>query len=67
MTENTNPAITLADLQEILAYIDLASSRGAFRGAELAPVGANYNKLMNFIQTAQQPVNQTPIEPEAQV
>ena len=30
--------------------IDVASSRGAFRGAELAAVGTLYTKLATFLQ-----------------
>jgi hypothetical protein len=53
--------INLADLQNILVVLDLASSRGAFRGAELEPVGQLYNKFKKFVdaaaaqQTADQP------------
>ncbi len=64
MSDTTDPTImTLADLQEILAIFDLASSRGAFRGNELAMVGSKYNKLANFIQLAQNSQNtQPPVE-----
>ena len=44
--------INLADLQNILTVLDLASSRGAFRGAELEPVGQLYNKFKIFVDTA---------------
>ena len=44
--------INLADLQNILTVLDLASSRGAFRGAELEPVGQLYNKFKKFVDTA---------------
>jgi hypothetical protein len=58
--ENTNQ-ISIADLDTIKNIIDLASSRGAFRGEELQEIGAVYNKLKNFLDavianaTAQQP------------
>ena len=46
--------ITLGDFQIILNLIDLASARGAFRGAELTPVGNVYTKLEAFLkQTAE--------------
>ena len=50
-------AINLADLQNILVVLDLASSRGAFRGPELEPVGQLYNKFKRFVDAAaaQQP------------
>lgn len=42
-------SITLVDLQLLVNIVDLASSRGAFRGAELAQVGAVYDKLSKFL------------------
>ena len=42
-------SISLVDLNSLAQIIDLASSRGAFRGNELEPVGALYNKLTNFL------------------
>ena len=42
--------ITIADLQGLVSLIDVASSRGAFRGAELAAVGTLYTKLATFLQ-----------------
>jgi hypothetical protein len=52
-------SISLVDLDRIAQIIDLASSRGAFRGNELAFVGNLYNKLFNFLSTvkAQQEAN----------
>ena len=63
--ENTNQ-ISIADLDTIKNIIDLASSRGAFRGEELQEIGIVYNKLKNFLDAvianakAQQP------EPDAE-
>lgn len=45
-----NQTITVADLEAIKRIIDLASTRGAFRGAELAQVGAVYDKLAAFLE-----------------
>jgi hypothetical protein len=60
--ENQNPVpqaqndqplnVTLADLDLIRQIIDLASSRGAFKGAELGDVGRVYNKLSAFLDLA---------------
>lgn len=47
--------INLTDLQNILVVMDLASSRGAFRGNELEPVGQLYNKVARFVQAALPP------------
>ena len=42
--------ITIADLDVLKNIVDLASARGAFRGAELAEVGAVYDKLTQFLE-----------------
>ena len=42
-------SISLVDLNSLAQIIDLASSRGAFRGQELEPIGAVYNKLTKFL------------------
>ena len=45
-----NTQITIADLDTINNIIDLASTRGAFRGAELTQVGVVYDKLTVFLE-----------------
>ena len=45
-----NTQITIADLDTIKNIIDLASTRGAFRGAELSQVGVVYDKLTVFLE-----------------
>lgn len=49
--ENTNDPtqITIADLDALRNIVDLASTRGAFRGAELTQVGVIYDKLTQFL------------------
>lgn len=42
-------SISLGDLQTLLQIVDLASGRGAFRGAELTQVGAIFDKLNAFL------------------
>lgn len=42
-------SISLSDLQLLLQIVDLASARGAFRGAELTQVGAIFDKLNVFL------------------
>jgi hypothetical protein len=49
--ENNSPQITIADLDALKNIIDLASSRGAFRGAELSQVGTVYDKLTQFLDS----------------
>ena len=46
--ENTNQ-ITVADLDALRTIVDLAASRGAFRGAELTQVGVVFDKLTTFL------------------
>jgi hypothetical protein len=75
--ENQNPVaqeqndqgliVTLADLDLIRQIIDLAASRGAFKGPELSDVGRVYNKLSAFLdlaaaqaQAEQESANPTP-------
>lgn len=46
---NTDTQITIADLDVLRNIVDLACTRGAFRGAELTQVGAIYDKLTQFL------------------
>jgi hypothetical protein len=48
-TTTQSTQITIADLDTIKNIIDLATSRGAFRGTELSQVGAIYDKLSTFL------------------
>lgn len=48
-TSEVPESITLVDLQLLLNIVDLASSRGAFRGAELTQVGGVFDKLNKFL------------------
>lgn len=62
MNEETNQteapqapdSISLSDLHLLSQIVDLASSRGAFRGAELTTVGGIYDKLTAFLSFVQQ-------------
>jgi len=45
-----NKEITSADLGLLKNIIDLASTRGAFRAAEMSEIGAVYDKLTNFLE-----------------
>ena len=58
-----NTQLTLADLASIHSIIEAATTRGAFRASELTPVGAIYDKLTAFLQTAN--ANAVTAEPEA--
>lgn len=43
--------LNVQDLNMLRSIIDLASSRGAFKAAEMAAVGAVYNKLNGFLES----------------
>ena len=65
-------SITVTDLQALVNLIDVASSRGAFRGPELTAVGTLYSKLASFLQQVtdasaeQQAAQATPSAPPAE-
>ena len=42
--------LTVQDLSMLRSIIDLAAQRGAFKPAEMAAVGAVYNKLNGFLE-----------------
>lgn len=44
------PELTIVDLQNIKAVLDVAARRGAFQAGELEAVGATYNKLAKFLE-----------------
>ena len=43
------PAVTVNDLANVYAIIDLASKRGAFQASELTAVGSVANKIKAFV------------------
>lgn len=46
------------EIRTLAAIIDVASTRGAFKGQELAGVGTLYNKLMSMAQPQPQADNE---------
>ena len=42
-------ALSIGDLKGLASIIDVASTRGAFKAAELAGVGTLFNKLNTFL------------------
>ena len=42
-------ALSIGDLKNLAVIIDVASSRGSFKAAEMANVGTLYNKLTAFL------------------
>jgi hypothetical protein len=57
-----SPELTIQDLGNLRAIIDVASQRGAFRAAEMQAVGASFNKLDTFLNAVapQQPAAEAP-------
>lgn len=49
--EANSAELTIVDLQNIRAILDVSARRGAFGGAELTAVGTVYNKLDSFLKT----------------
>jgi hypothetical protein len=45
--------LNLSDLNAMKMIIDVASTRGAFKPSEMVLVGQTYNKLTNFLNSAQ--------------
>ena len=46
--------MSLEELNALLQIVDLAVSRGAFRGAEASQVGAVFDRLSNFLNIVAQ-------------
>ena len=60
-------ALSIGDLKGLMSIIDVASTRGAFKAAELAGVGTLFNKLNTFLvnvekQPGAQPTAEAPKE-----
>jgi hypothetical protein len=53
------PELTVQDLQNLRAIIDVASQRGAFKAVEMSAVGAAFNKLDNFLNSVAPPAQAT--------
>lgn len=47
--EQKGPELTVTDLQNIRAIIDVAATRGAFKANEMAAIGTVFNKLDVFL------------------
>jgi len=64
-TQEEAPQITIVDLQNILQVIDVAATRGAYRGNELTSVGSVRDKLAAFLE-AVVPKEETTDEDQAE-
>ena len=54
-----NGDLTINDLNAMKQIIDVASSRGAFKPAEMVAVGQTYNKLATFLENVAKQSQQT--------
>lgn len=61
--------LNVMDLQQILASVELAVQRGAYKASELSTIGASFDKVFGFINQVSQmnavPQQQTTPEPVA--
>jgi hypothetical protein len=59
-----NPELTIVDLQNIKAIIEVCARRGAFQANEMAAIGTVFNKLGTFLEAVapQQSEETTPAE-----
>ena len=58
--------LNLNDIQNLLIIVDLASQRGAFRGAELGQVGPVFDRVSKFLQSVAPPQTETTQSPITQ-
>jgi hypothetical protein len=57
----TQPDLTISDLQNLRAIIDVAVRRGAFGASEVSGVGAAFDKLNTFLNAVAPPKAQEPV------
>jgi hypothetical protein len=58
-TEQLKPTIDINDIASVVQLIDVCSTRGAFRGEELAMIGGLRTKLTEIVK-ANQPAPEAP-------
>jgi hypothetical protein len=61
----TQPELSIADLQNLKAIIDVAVKRGTFAAGEISAVGSVYDRLSAFL-VAVSPAPATPEQPAPQ-
>ena len=59
MPDTSLPTIDINDIAAVVQLIDVCSTRGAFRGEELASIGGLHTKLAEIVK-ANQPTPETP-------
>lgn len=67
--EQKQPELSIADLQNMRALIDVAARRGAFSASEMSSVGAVFDRVNTFLAAvapAEQPAAEQPAADQAQ-
>ena len=59
MPDTSKPTIEINDIASVVQLIDVCSTRGAFRGEELAMIGGLRTKLAEIVK-ANQPAPEAP-------
>lgn len=59
MPDTSQPTIEINDIASVIQLIDVCSTRGAFRGEELAMIGGLRTKLAEIVK-ANQPAPEAP-------
>jgi hypothetical protein len=60
MPDTSLPTIDINDIAAVVQLIDIVSTRGAFRGEELATVGAMRTKFAEIVKSQQPPAAEAP-------
>lgn len=63
--QQASPELTIVDLQNIRAIIDVAAKRGAFGAAEMGAVGGVFTKLDTFLAAAAPAATEAPTKESA--
>ena len=62
--EAAGPDLNIQDLSAMKSIIDVASSRGAFKPAEMQMVGQTYNKLSAFLDAVAKQAEAAKTQPQ---
>jgi len=65
-TPPQQPDLTITDLANLRAIVDVAVRRGAFSASEVSGVGAAFDKLNTFLNTVAPPKGDQPVPPATQ-
>ena len=60
--EQENAGLTVTDLKNFKAIIEISAQRGAFRASEMEAVGNSFNKLAKFLDQVDPPKEPAPAD-----